>query len=89
MAARNSSTLSPRHREAIKTSMLLNRLQSFALEQSDPQTGRPVEMSRDRMTAAITLLKKTLPDLTATQHSGDASSPIETSLTVRFKSPGG
>jgi hypothetical protein len=67
--------------------MLLNRLQWFALEQNDPQTHKPVEMSSDRVRAALGLLRKTMPDLAVTQHTGDPINPIVTSHTVRFVRP--
>lgn len=66
MAARSSSALPDRHRDAIRTAMLVKRLQGFALSEPDPQTNKPIQMSRDQMTAAIALLKKTMPDLMAT-----------------------
>ena len=76
MAARKSSTLSPRHRDAIQTSMLLKRLQGFALSELDGQTGKPVAMSSDQVRAALGLLRKTMPDLAATHLSGDEESPL-------------
>ena len=76
MAARKSSTLSPRHRDAIKTSMLLNRLQAFTLCEKDPQTGKPVVMSRDQVAACATLLRKTMPDLAVMAHTGEGGGPV-------------
>lgn len=67
MAARKSSTLHPRHRSAIKTSMLVKRLQAFVLSEEDAQTGRAVEMSKAQVAAALGLLRKTMPDLAVTQ----------------------
>lgn len=58
-------------REKIKTSLLVNRLQSFALQEADPQTGKPVEMTSAQMRAAVALLKKTIPDLTQIEGSLD------------------
>lgn len=87
MAARKLSKLSPRHRDAIKTSMLINRLQGFALSEDDPQTNKPVVMSSDQVKSAIALLKKTIPDLAVVQHQGDADNPIRTSIMVGFRSP--
>jgi hypothetical protein len=56
--------------------MLLNRLQGFALEQNDPQTRKTIEMSSDRVRAAIALLRKTMPDLAVTTLIGDANHPV-------------
>ena len=71
MAARKSSALHPRHRAAIQTTMLIKRLQGFILSEVDPATGRPVdpgkEMSRAQVSAAVALLRKTMPDLAVTQ----------------------
>jgi hypothetical protein len=53
-------------RERIQTSQLINRLNAFALEKSDPQTGKPVVMSDTQVRAALGLLKKTVPDLSQT-----------------------
>jgi hypothetical protein len=49
-------------RARIKTSQLLNRLTDHALGS--------VDMSSTQVTAALGVLRKSLPDLTATEHSG-------------------
>lgn len=58
--------LNPQHdertRAKIKTSQIINRLEKFV-------DGK-VEMSAAQVTAALGLLRKTLPDLQATEHSG-------------------
>lgn len=71
MAARNSPHHTAESRNRIRTTQLVNRVQAFALGGADPQTGLPVEMTRDRLTAALALLRKTLPDLTATTLTAD------------------
>lgn len=78
--------LSPKHDEAtrakIQTSQLINRLQKFAL--SDGSDG--VEMDNTRLRAIEVLLKKTLPDLQAVQHSGtgeDGEIEHSVGITVR------
>jgi hypothetical protein len=53
-------------RQRIRTSMLLNRLTAHALGEPDPQTGKPVELSATQIRAIEILLKKSLPDLSAT-----------------------
>ena len=62
MAARKDSRIKTKHREAIQTSMLINRL-------SDHILGK-VEMTSTQIRAAQILLNKSLPDLRATEHSG-------------------
>lgn len=60
--------LNPSHddraRAKIKTSQIINRLNAFVLRELDPTNDKPVEMSKAEVTAAVALLKKTLPDLT-------------------------
>ncbi len=64
MAAR----LNPKHdaktREKIKTSQLINRLNAFVLGGKDAKTKDTIVMSSQQVTAAVALLRKTLPDLT-------------------------
>ncbi len=55
-------------RQRIQTSQLVNRLQSHV-------DGK-VELSSTQVTAALGLLKKSLPDLAATQISGDEDKPV-------------
>lgn len=63
MAARNKAWHPDKVRQRIQTSQLINRLASHALGQCD--------MSQTQVSAALGLLKKTLPDLTATELSGE------------------
>lgn len=62
MAARLNPKHDKRTRDKIKTSQLINRLNSFV-------EGK-VEMSSGQVNAAKILLGKTLPDLKAMEHSG-------------------
>lgn len=82
MAAR---TLRPRHqdeiRDKIQTSQLINKLQKHAL--SDDES----EITSSRMKAIEILLRKTLPDLTATELSSDPDNPLITSITVKVIEP--
>ena len=68
MAAR----LNPRHqemvRDKIKASQLINRLQDHVLGE--------VELRNTQVNAALGLLKKCVPDLTATTISGDPQNPL-------------
>ena len=72
MAAR---VFSPKHdqhtRDKIQTSQLVNRLNSFALD-----TSESVRMSSDQVRAALGLLKKTIPDLAVTSHTGPDGGPV-------------
>lgn len=68
MAARMRKTHQDDVRAKIKTSQLINRLSDHALKD------RKLETSQVR--AIEVLLKKTLPDLSAMQHSGDKDNPI-------------
>ncbi len=54
-------------RQRIRTSMLINRLTAHALGEADPQTGKPVDLSPTQVRSIEILLKKSLPDLTATE----------------------
>lgn len=65
-----------RCRSAIKTTALLQRLNGFALEEKDPQTGRPIQMTETQVRAASILLRKTVPDLAVTQHTGPDGGPV-------------
>lgn len=55
-------------RARIQTSQLVNRLTDHVLGK--------VEMVPSQVTAALGLLKKSLPDLQSTTHSGDPDKPI-------------
>lgn len=57
-------------RAKIQASQLVNRLQANALGKLKK------EMSTSQVKAAEILLRKTLPDLTATELSGDADNPL-------------
>ena len=80
MAARKDSRLKTQHREAIQTSMLINRVNSHALGD--------VEMSATQLQAANILLKKTLPDLKATEVTGaDGEALFPTDVNVNAVGP--
>jgi len=68
MAARKTKFLSDEHRLKIKTSQLINRLNDFV--------NSKVELTPAQVTAALGLLKKSLPDLQATQLTGEGGGPI-------------
>ena len=52
------------HRNKIKVSHIINRLQAHAL-------GKVELMTATQVAAALGLLKKTMPDLAAVEHGGD------------------
>ena len=71
MAARKDSRIKTKHREAIQTSMLINRL-------SDHILGK-VERTSTQIRAAQILLNKSLPDLRAS----DDTMTLDGDLSVR------
>jgi hypothetical protein len=79
MAARIHLSHDAKTRERIKTSQLINRLQSFAFG--------TVNLTPGQTKAIEVLLKKTLPDLTSIALTGgpDGSPPLN--LLVSFVSP--
>lgn len=50
-------------REKIRTSQLLNRLHAYALNENDPQNGKPVKLDNGQIKAIEILLRKSMPDL--------------------------
>ena len=68
MAARKDSRIKTKHREAIQTSMILNRL-------TDHIDGKN-KMTSTQVRAAQILLNKAVPDLRSVELSGDPEKPI-------------
>ena len=68
MAARLRKFHSDEVRAKIQTSQLVNRLTDHALGK--------LELSTTQVRAIEVLLKKTIPDLSAVQHSGDENNPV-------------
>lgn len=64
MAARKNLTHDEKTRQKIRTSQLINRLQSYAFSEDQ------VELDAGRLKAIEMLLKKALPDLSAVTLSG-------------------
>jgi hypothetical protein len=60
-----------RTRNAIQTSQLVNRLNKFALDEKNS-----INMSSDQVRAALGLLRKTIPDLAVTSHTGEGGGPL-------------
>jgi hypothetical protein len=71
MAARFNLKHEQQTRDKIQTSMLVNRLNKFALDEENS-----VRMSSDQVRAALGLLKKTIPDLAVTAHTGPDGGPV-------------
>jgi hypothetical protein len=61
-------------REKIQTSQLVNRLNSFV--------NGEIELSPHQVTAALGLIRKTMPDLASTEHSGEVSVPFVMAIPV-------
>lgn len=78
MAVRKHLSHDARTREKIRTSQLINRLEKFILSEADGKNG-PVELSPAQVTAALGLIKKTLPDLQATT----LDAKVESAVTVK------
>lgn len=76
MAARLRSHHSEEVRAKIQASQLINRLQACALDD--------LELRPDQLKAIEILLKKSLPDLSAIEISGDADNPVSLKATVEF-----
>ena len=64
-------------RAKIQTSQLLNRLNDHVFNTGDTA----VEISQTQMKAIEILLRKSLPDLSAVEVSGDGDNPIEHVIT--------
>lgn len=75
-SSKSKRQMTASHRERIKTSALLTRLNKFA-------EGK-IEISRDRLKAHEILLRKTLPDLTATDLTSKGDS-VSFSFNVKKK----
>jgi hypothetical protein len=69
MAARKTKFLSDEHRLKIQTSQLINRLTNFV--------NGEVELSPAQVTAALGLLKKSLPDLSAVSSGADENGSLQ------------
>jgi hypothetical protein len=75
MAARINLRQQDQVREAIRTTQLVKRLQFFALAEKD-EAGNVVEIDPNRLRAIEVLLKKSLPDLSSVELTGDPDNPV-------------
>jgi hypothetical protein len=77
MAARLLKRNDDMSRAAIQTTQLVKRLNTFALGKNDPcYPDKKLEMSSDQVRAALGLLRKTIPDLAVTSHTGPDGGPV-------------
>lgn len=84
MAARLNGAHQADIRLKIKTSQLVNRLQGYALgDGKDPKTKEPIELDGNRLRAIEILLRKTLPDLSNVQMTGDPDNPLAITMIER------
>jgi hypothetical protein len=83
MAAYSKARLNPKQdercREAIRTTQIIKRLNTFVFEENCPQSGKKLEIDTLRMKAIEILLRKSLPDLSAVQVDAthDISDPMK------------
>lgn len=70
-------SMSNEHRDKIKNSNILNALIEHA--QGDR------EMSPSQVTAGLGLLRKVMPDLASTSHSGEDGGPIKIETVLRWQ----
>lgn len=75
MAARLNTRQQEQSRAAIQTTQLVKRLQCFALGEPD-DAGNVVELDAGRLKAIEVLLRKSLPDLSSVELSGDPENPV-------------
>jgi len=69
MASRQQDKLHRDHKNAIKAGILLDRTNRAALGE--------IEMTKEQLAAAKLFLSKTMPDLKATEHSGEVDVNVE------------
>lgn len=87
MAAPKRNRMKEGHQPTIdkaRTTQLVKRLISFALNEDEKSVnkdkgtpGKKVEMSSTQVTAALGIIKKVIPDLSATELSGPDGGPME------------
>jgi hypothetical protein len=65
-------------REKIQTSQLVNRLNAFV--------NGEIELTPHQVTAALGLIRKTMPDLAAMEHSGDLTQHFVMELPIAAES---
>lgn len=81
MAKRLTKRQADGARDAIRTGLLIKRLQDHALNDA--------EMTQTQLRAAEILLSKTLPSVKAIEHSGRDGEPLPTEIVVNVVRPKG
>ena len=76
-ATKRNAMLIAETRARVQTSQLINRLQDHGFGK--------IELSTTQIKAIEILLKKSMPDLQAIQHSGDPDSPLKHEHTIEDK----
>lgn len=79
MARRLNLTHDDETRKKIQTSQLVNRLNDHIFGQN----GKRIDISATQLKAIEILLRKSLPDLTAIELSGDPENPIQHKVALR------
>ena len=78
MAKRYTLTHDAETRKKIQTTQIINRLTKHFNSE--------VELSQTQVKTAEILLKKSLPDLSAIEISGDENNPLKSDITITWKS---
>jgi hypothetical protein len=71
MAAKLTKHVPEHMRERIKTALIINRLQDYVFLDPDDPLFHKKQMSQMQVSAAMALLKKTMPDLSTTEIKGE------------------
>jgi hypothetical protein len=87
MAARLNTRQQQQSRDAIQTTQLVKRLQHFALGESD-EAGNTVDLDAGRLKAIEILLRKSLPDLSTVELTGDRDNPVAMVSRIELVAPG-
>ena len=86
MAARTNLRQQDQTRAAIQTTQLVKRLQHYALGEAD-EAGNTVELDPGKLKAIEVLLRKSLPDLSSVELTGDPDKPVEVFTRIRLLGP--
>ena len=76
MANRKNLAHSELVRARIRSAQLVNRLQAFVMGKKDPKTKRKIDLTPHQVTAALGLLRKTIPDIQSIEHLGEVTAKV-------------
>lgn len=76
MANRKNMAHSEIVRARIRSSQIINRLQAFVMGKKDRKSKRRIELSPHQVTAALGLLRKTIPDIQSIEHLGEVTARV-------------